>query len=158
LAELPQVRAAVVVAREGSAGEKRLVAYVTATEPLAAETMRVHLAEHLPHYMLPAAFVVLEQLPLTPSGKVDRRALPEPDAESHASPRYEAPQGEMESALADVWQSLLKLDRIGRQDNFFELGGHSLLIVQMVERLREQGLHVEVRSVFDQPRLADLAR
>ena len=122
-----------------------------------AEELRAHLKALLPEYMVPSAFVMLESLPLTANGKLDRRALPAPELERYASRQYEAPQGEIEEILAGIWQELLRVERVGRQDNFFELGGHSLLIVQMMERLRRVGLSAEVRRVFDSPTLADLA-
>ena len=107
--------------------------------------------------MVPAAYVCLESLPLTPNGKLDRRALPAPEADAYASRGYEAPQGETETRLAGIWAEVLKLDRVGRHDNFFELGGHSLLAVTLIERMRRDGLRVDVRSLFATPTLADLA-
>jgi amino acid adenylation domain-containing protein len=155
------VKETVVVAREDVRGDKRLVAYVVAddtrlAEP-AAETLRAHLKARLPDYMVPGAFVVLQYLPLTSSGKLDRRALPAPELGAYVTRQYEAPQGEVEEIVAGIWQGLLSLERVGRQDNFFELGGHSLLIVQMMERLRQVGLSADVRRVFESPTLADLA-
>ena len=108
-----------------------------------ASALREHLAARLPDYMVPSAFVALDALPLTPNGKLDRRALPDPQAEAFALRPFEAPQGETEIALADLWAELLGLERVGRHDNFFELGGHSLLAVTLVERLRRIGLHAE---------------
>jgi amino acid adenylation domain-containing protein len=129
-----QVREAAVVAREDTPGEKRLVAYLTRidrSDPSAQE-LRAHLSRSLPEHMLPSAFVTLDSLPLTPSGKLDRRALPAPQQEAYLSREYEAPQGEVEEILAGIWQQLLGVERVGRHDNFFELGGHSLLIVRLV--------------------------
>jgi hypothetical protein len=107
--------------------------------------------------MVPAAFVVLQALPLTPNGKVDRRALPAPDGAPYAGRGYEAPLGEVESALAQIWAEVLMLERVGRHDDFFELGGHSLLATQVVVRVR-QVLSVELplRDLFATPILADL--
>jgi amino acid adenylation domain-containing protein/thioester reductase-like protein len=161
LARHEGLKEAVVVAREAASGEKRLVAYVVAHDALAApsvDTLRVHLKETLPDHMVPSAFVVLEQMPLTPSGKLDRRALPAPGPEAYVSRCYEAPQGEVEELLARIWRTLLNAQDVGRNDNFFELGGHSLLIVQLLDRLRGAGLCVDVRSIFESPTLADLAR
>jgi amino acid adenylation domain-containing protein/thioester reductase-like protein len=156
-----QVKEAVVLAREDSPGENRLVAYVVprdqAAPELGAEELRSHLKFALPEYMVPSAFVVIKRMPLTPNGKIDRRSLPAPDPEAYLRRQYTSPQGEAEEILAGIWQSLLRVQRIGRQDNFFELGGHSLLIVQMMERLRRVGLSTEVRRVFESPTLADLA-
>lgn len=152
-----QVKEAVAIAREDAPNDKRLVAYITLCDESrpSAEELRAHLQATLPEYMVPSAFVILDALPLTPNGKLDRRALPVP--EMHAGRQYETPQGEVEEVLAGIWQSLLPVERVGRHDNFFELGGHSLLIVQMIDRLCRVGLPVEVRRVFENPTLKDLA-
>ncbi len=160
LSKHTSVKETVVVARDDEGSGKRLVAYVTSrTQPgPAVEELRTHLLGRLPEYMVPSAFVTLERLPLTPNGKVDRRALPTPDGGAYFSRQYEAPRGEVEEILAGLWQSLLGVERVGRNDNFFELGGHSLRIVQLMDRLRSVGLAADVRSVFDSPTLASLAR
>jgi hypothetical protein len=152
-----QVGEVAVIAREDVPGDKRLVAYVVARGKVSPEELRAHLKGRLPEYMVPAAFVKLERLPLTPNGKLDRKALPPPDEQSVQRREYEAPQGETEEALAGIWQELLRIERVGRHDNFFDLGGHSLLIVQMIERMRQQGLHADVRSVFTASSVAALA-
>lgn len=159
LARSAPVREVAVVAREDVPGDKRLVAYVTLREgsTATAEELRAHLKAALPEHMVPSAFVTLQSFPLTPNGKLDRRALPAPELDAYASKQYQAPQGEVERILAGIWQDLLLIERVGRQDNFFELGGHSLLIIQMIERLRRRGLQAEVRGVFDTPTLAELA-
>jgi amino acid adenylation domain-containing protein/FkbH-like protein len=159
LARHPGVHVAVVVVREDVPGEKRLVAYIKGVSAAAAsaEELRAHLQAVLPPYMLPSAFVMLEQLPLTANGKLDRRALLAPPLEAYVRHEYATPQGEVEQVLAQIWQELLGVQRVGRQDNFFELGGHSLLIVQMLERLRQVGLSAPVRRVFESPHLSDLA-
>src|SRR6202020_1028700 len=120
---------------------------------LSAEGLRAYLKPVLPEYMLPSAFVMLERLPLTANGKLDRKALPAADPSAWLRRHYEAPQGEVEEILAGIWQELLHVERVGRRDNFFELGGHSLLIVQLMERLRRVGLSAQVRDVFDSPTL-----
>ena len=157
LAAHGQVREAVVVAREDSAGDKRLAAYYTGGEELGAEVLRAHLAAALPDYMVPAAYVKLDALPLTPNGKLDRKALPAPGGEAYATRGYEAPVGEAEETLARLWAELLKLERVGRHDNFFELGGHSLLAVSLIERMRREGLQAGVRTLFTAPTVAGLA-
>jgi amino acid adenylation domain-containing protein len=162
LAMHPAVHAALVMAREDSSGERRLVAYVIAEEGAASEgtssdILRAHLSKQLPDYMLPSAFVPLKAWPLTPNGKLDRKALPAPADDAYARGRYEPPQGEIEQLLAAIWESLLGVTSISRHDNFFELGGHSLLAVQMMERLRSRGLTAPVRSLFATPVLAELA-
>lgn len=155
-----QVKEVAVVAREDIPGERRLVAYVTTRGECApaVEELREHLKALLPDHMVPSAFVKLESLPLTPSGKLNRRALPAPQLDAYASRQYQAPQGEVEGLVANIWCALLHVERVGRSDNFFELGGHSLLMVQMMERLRQRGLSVDVRSIYQSPILSELAR
>ncbi|HEU4562948.1 MAG TPA: non-ribosomal peptide synthase/polyketide synthase, partial [Longimicrobium sp.] len=158
LAEHPSVRDAVVLVRQDASGDGRLVAYYLG-EALEAETLRAHLAERLPGYMVPAAFVWMEAYPLTPNGKVDRKALPAPDDDAFAAREYEAPVGETERALAEVWSELLGVERVGRQDNFFDLGGHSLLAVRVISRVRQVlGAEVGIADLFERPALADFAR
>ncbi|MBI3898384.1 MAG: amino acid adenylation domain-containing protein [Gammaproteobacteria bacterium] len=121
--------------------------------------LRTHLAAALPEYMLPAAYVVLDALPLTPNGKLDRTALPAPNDATYLQQRYEAPIGAVEIAIANLWQTLLGVDRVGRQDHFFELGGHSLLAVQCINRLRETlAVDIELRELFAEPRLQGFAQ
>ncbi|MDB6024686.1 MAG: amino acid adenylation enzyme/thioester reductase family protein [Verrucomicrobiales bacterium] len=139
LAQHPDVQQNVVVAREDVPGEKRLVAYIVPAEkPATPEELRRWLLESLPEYMLPSAFVQLEVFPLTPNGKVDRRALPAPDvARPELAATYEAPRTETEQIIVRIWQEVLNLEKIGIHDNFFELGGYSLLLVKVHSRLRE---------------------
>ena len=155
------MREAVVIAREDSPGEKRLVAYVVAEEgvELSVGALRGQLAGVLPDYMVPSAFVKLAGFPLTPNGKVDRRALPEPDQSAMVSRAYEAPEGEIEvRCIAGVWEELLGLERVGRQDHFFDLGGHSLLAVQSMVRLQEKfGIDIPLRDLFEKPVLSSVA-
>ncbi|WP_460732403.1 amino acid adenylation domain-containing protein, partial [Lysobacter tyrosinilyticus] len=160
LSAQPGIREAAVIAREDEPGEVRLVAYVVAPtgETPDPQRLREGLSRTLPEYMLPAAYVALERLPLTPNGKLDRRALPEPEGAAYAQRAYEAPEGPVETALAAIWRELLRVDRVGRHDNFFELGGHSLLAVQMMERLRQEGLAAEIAALFASPTLAAFAR
>ncbi|PPB80358.1 non-ribosomal peptide synthetase, partial [Mycetohabitans endofungorum] len=153
----PQVRDAVVLATgEGSA--KRLVAYVQAeaNEHLAS-TLRAQVAASLPEYMVPSAFVRLDAWPLTPNGKLDRRALPAPDDDALAHQAYEAPQGELETTLAAIWAELLGVERVGRHDSFFALGGHSLLAVRLINRVRGLGADVPLATLFATPTLAAFA-
>ena len=159
----PAVREAAVVARDGAggAGEHRLVAYVGADggAPQAAE-LRDHLRSRLPDYMVPSAFVVMPALPRLASGKVDRRALPAPEA-AQGEPRreYAAPGTAVEQVLAALWEELLGVERVGLDDDFFVLGGHSLLATTLLFRIRETlQVQLPLRRVFDAPTLAELAR
>ncbi|MGA4139596.1 non-ribosomal peptide synthetase, partial [Ralstonia nicotianae] len=159
LARCDGVREAAVLAREEAPGEPRLVAYYIA-EPGAeveASALRRHMQAQLPEHMVPAAYVRLAHLPLTPNGKLDRRALPAPAADAYARRRYVAPQGDVETMLAELWQDLLGVERVGRHDDFFELGGHSLLAMSLMARMDELGLSADVRVLFTQPTLAGLA-
>lgn len=154
----PAVRQALVLVREDRPGDRRLVAYVVPhAEAPVIDRLREHLAEALPDYMLPAAFVSLPALPLSPNGKLDRKALPLPEygLESHD---LAPPRNAQERALAQVWQAVLGLQAVGIHDNFFALGGHSLLATQLVARLRRQlGIELPLRTVFEAPTIAQLA-
>ncbi|WP_353175961.1 non-ribosomal peptide synthetase [Delftia acidovorans] len=151
----PEVREAVVLAKE-STGGARLVAYVSLNSPVEDGWLKDRLGQALPDYMVPSAIVALDALPLTANGKVDRKALPEP--EMAGAQEYEAPQGELEETLAKIWAEVLGVECVGRQDGFFELGGHSLLALGLLERVRAQGLRVQVRTLFQHPRLAEFAQ
>ncbi len=181
LGQHPDVREAVVLAREDVPGEKRLVAYLVPSQEQRTENqeqrseesdsqfsilnsqflggLRDFLKDRLPDYMVPSAFVLLDALPLNPNGKVDRKALPAPDATGQSSGEaYVAPRTPVEEILAGIWARLLGVARVGAHDNFFALGGHSLLATQLLSRLRE-ALQVELplRSLFDAPTLAGMA-
>ncbi|MEJ8322500.1 amino acid adenylation domain-containing protein, partial [Kosakonia sacchari] len=160
LAACDGVRDAVVMAREDSPGDKRLVAYLLAQPGHTPEPARLRqqLTQSLAEYMLPAAFVTLESFPLTPAGKLDRQALPVPDRAAAVTRGDEPPAGEVETALAAIWCELLGLSQVGRQDNFFELGGHSLMVVSLLERLRGQGMTLDIRGAFSAPVLAEMAQ
>ncbi|MEP7010062.1 MAG: amino acid adenylation domain-containing protein, partial [Acidobacteriota bacterium] len=161
LASHPRVSQALVLAQDDRAGTRRLVAWfaaVGADAGLAAE-LREEARRRLPEYMVPSVFVAMEALPLTVHGKVDRRALPDPEAgRVDLRADFEAPRSPVEELIAAVWCELLGLERVGRRDRFFELGGHSLLAMQMVSRLR-QPLEVEIplRDLFEAPALAAFA-
>jgi amino acid adenylation domain-containing protein len=133
----PAVGQSVVMAREDTAGDQRLVAYVVPREtaPTSAQ-LKEHLLRTLPPYMVPAAYVFLQALPLTSSGKVDRKALPAPERSALQQAAYVAPRTATEKVLAGIWAEVLKLERVGMEDNFFELGGHSLLATQVMSRIR----------------------
>ena len=160
LTECDGVRDAVVMAREDTPGDKRLVAYLLAEPGHTPEPARLRqqLAQSLAEHMLPAAFVTLESFPLTPNGKLDRQALPAPDRTAVVTRGDEPPAGEVETVLAAIWCELLGLAQVGRQDNFFELGGHSLMVVSLLERLRGQGMALDIRGAFSAPVLAEMAQ
>jgi amino acid adenylation domain-containing protein len=150
-----EVREARVIASRDASGEKRLVAYVVGA--VEAAGLREHLRESLPEYMVPAAFVVLEQLPLTPSGKLDVRALPAPELAAEAD-RYVAPRTPVEEVLAEIWAEVLRVERVGVHDSFFELGGHSLLIMRLLSHVQTTfDLRISIRTVFSMPTLEAMA-
>jgi amino acid adenylation domain-containing protein len=172
LREYKAVREAMVVAREDRPGVQRLVAYYTTTgigetegtpHPTgvgaSAEELRRHVAKKLPDYMVPSAYVWMQELPRTVNGKLDRRALPAPERGAFATASYQAPCGEVETMLASIWAEVLKVEQVGRYDNFFELGGHSLIIIQVAAKVRSAfGLNLPLRTFFEQPTLAGLAQ
>lgn len=145
LARLDGVEQAVVIAREDRPGDKRLVGYIMGTaDPVEA---RSALAERLPAYMVPAAVVVLDALPLTVNGKLDKRALPAPEYRSVGTD-YRAPSGPVEKILADIYAQVLGVDRVGVDESFFDLGGDSILSMQVVSRARAAGVHCRPRDIF----------
>jgi amino acid adenylation domain-containing protein len=152
LAEQFGVQEAVVIAREDGTGDKRLVAYYTPAdggEEISAEKLRALLSASLPEYMVPAAYVRLESLPLTTNGKLDRKALPAPEADAYGVRAYEAPAGEMEEKLAKIWAEVLRVERVGRRDNFFALGGHSLMAARMLSQVKEMvGRQIPLSALF----------
>ncbi|WP_371876471.1 non-ribosomal peptide synthetase [Pseudoduganella chitinolytica] len=155
------VREAVVIAREDSPGDKRLVAYVVTEQGGAAPDpalLRARLAGRLPDYMVPAAFVPLAALPLTANGKLDRKALPAPEGQGLAHQAYEAPQGEVEQTIAALWAQLLGVERVGRHDNFFDLGGYSLMVFQVIEGLKQKGYNAALQDVLLAQELSALAQ
>ncbi|HTJ89099.1 MAG TPA: amino acid adenylation domain-containing protein [Acidocella sp.] len=159
LREHAAIREAVVIARKDTQGDKRLVAYVVAdNDEQLASSLRTYLAARLPKYMVPSAYVRLDAFPLTPSGKLDRRALPTPDDTADAHKIYAAPQGEAETTLAAIWAELLGVARISRNDDFFELGGHSLMATQVLSRLQQSmDVSLTVKDIFENATLEQLA-
>lgn len=161
LGQHPAVNQSVVVAREDQPGDRRLVAYVVARQqsPPTSSDLRAFLKQKLPNYMVPSAFVGLDALPLTPNGKINRKALPEPDqSRPQLADAYTAPAGPVEEMLADVWQEILGLDKIGVHDNFFELGGHSLLATRVVSQLRyNYDIDIPLHHLFEAPTISELA-
>ncbi|HEU0080147.1 MAG TPA: amino acid adenylation domain-containing protein, partial [Longimicrobiaceae bacterium] len=158
LLEQAGVREAVVVAREDRPRQKRLVGYVLpeAGAALAAAELRARLVERLPEHMVPSAFVVLERLPLSANGKIDRRALPDPEP-APADAGHVGPRTEVEEVLCALWAEVLRLERVGVHDGFFELGGDSILSIQVVARAHQRGLRLTPRQLFEHPTVARLA-
>jgi glycosyltransferase involved in cell wall biosynthesis/thioesterase domain-containing protein/acyl carrier protein len=158
LAEHESVREAVVLAREDRSGDKRLVAYYVSDVSIALEALRAYLLAKLPEYMVPAAYVRLDRMPLSHNGKLERKALPAPDSCAYLQDDYEAPAGPVEEKLARIWAGLLGLERIGRNANFFDLGGHSLLAVRMLTLIEgEFGHSLNLTSLFKAPSIASLS-
>jgi amino acid adenylation domain-containing protein/non-ribosomal peptide synthase protein (TIGR01720 family) len=150
----PAIREAVVVARQDSGGHKRLVAYLVGKT---TDDLREFLGESLPDYLVPAAFVPLDALPMNPNGKVDRKALPEPDFAAALAAGYVPPTGPVETRLAEIWADVLRVERAGVQDNFFSLGGDSILSMQVVSRARQAGLRISTKDLFLHQTIAALA-
>ena len=160
LGEHPNIARSVVVLREDAPGEQRLVAYCLPTtgDTLELSGLSRHLRNRLPDYMVPAAFVALETLPLTPGGKVDRHALPAPDGSRPADATNSvAPRTPIEQQLVSLWSEVLAVDDIGIHDNFFELGGDSILAIQVLSRLRQAGLQLSLQELFERQTIAELA-
>ncbi|HEX5736602.1 MAG TPA: phosphopantetheine-binding protein, partial [Blastocatellia bacterium] len=156
----PMVKEAVVVVREVREADKKLVAYVVSAggEEVTASEMRRHLREKLPDYMVPTAFVKLDKLPMTPNGKVDRKALPAYKAESGAGATEGRQASEVEQVVAGIWKEVLGVEEVGIEENFFEVGGHSLLATQVMARVREAfGVEMELRRMFEAATVADLS-
>ncbi len=156
----PEVQDAYVMVREDIAGEQRLTAYIATAGELKSAALKRALAEHLPEYMIPAAFVFMENLPLTSNGKVDRAALPAPELDrDQLSTAFVAPRNEQEETIAAIVRELLHLEQVGIHDNFFELGGHSLLATRFVARLRDKlSVEVPLRLLFENPTIEGIAR
>jgi amino acid adenylation domain-containing protein len=149
---------AVVIARGDGNNDQRLVAYLVSTDPPTTTELRAHLLETLPEHMVPSAFVTLDAFPLTPNGKLDRKALPAPEGRPELEAAYTAPRTATEEILAGIWAEVLGVERVGIEDNFFELGGHSLVGVQVLARVHDRfGVEVPLRALFEAPTVAALA-
>ncbi|MED2945319.1 amino acid adenylation domain-containing protein [Bacillus swezeyi] len=149
---------AVVIDREDSKGHKYLCAYIACPQQIIANELREYLSNHLPDYMIPSYFIQINKMPLTPNGKVDRKALPEPGEDTAAASEYEAPRNETEEKLAAVWQEVLDRDKIGINDNFFEVGGDSIKALQIVSKLSRADLKLQVKDLFTNPAIKHLSK
>ncbi|NBI31206.1 non-ribosomal peptide synthetase, partial [Chengkuizengella marina] len=145
----PEIKEAVVTVKEDAIGDKTLCAYIVCDREFNTTELREYISQYLPEYMIPSFFLRLSKMPLTPNGKIDRKALPEPDESLISEAQYVAPRNEMESRFVSIWEEMLGKKGIGVQDNFFDLGGHSLKAVQMIWKLqKEMGISVTLKNIF----------
>ncbi|WP_155742256.1 non-ribosomal peptide synthetase, partial [Paenibacillus polymyxa] len=158
LLKLEAVREAVVIAREDEQGQKQLCAYVVADEEVVASELRSALSQKLPGYMIPSYVIQLEQMPLTPNGKIDRKALPAPEGSLQSGADYVAPRTWVEVKLAQIWQDVLGLTQVGVKENFFEIGGHSLRATTLASKIhKELNKPLPLRSIFEAPTIEQQA-
>jgi amino acid adenylation domain-containing protein/non-ribosomal peptide synthase protein (TIGR01720 family) len=173
ISQHPQIQQAIVIVREDIPGNKRLVAYIVprqltrTAEPhvslalhqqpsLSSNELREYLKQKLPEYMIPAIFLFLDSLPLTPNGKIDRKSLPIP-SEIHESDHFVAPRTPIEAALVEIWQEVLRLEKISVHDNFFSLGGDSIISIQIIDRANQKGIQITSKQLFRYQTIAQLA-
>ena len=157
LSRLPGVVQSCVLAKADEHGDKRLVAYVVMDGALDKEALQTQLQESLPEYMIPQLWVQLDEMPLTSNGKLDRKALPDPDSSDLSTKAYVAPRTELEERLVEIWQELLGIEKVGVYDNFFELGGQSLLAIRLIARIRKLGYTVNIGDFYADPTIALLS-
>ena len=158
LRQHPQVSQAVVIAHQETTGQKRLVAYfVPQTPQPTINELRQFLKQKLPNYMIPAAFMVLDSIPMTPNQKVDYRALPTPDFSRSAEDKFAAPRTLIEEKLVAIWSEVLRIENVGIHDNFFELGGDSILSIQLISKANQAGIQIAAKQLFKYQTIAELA-
>jgi hypothetical protein len=161
LKQQPGIKDAVVADKKAPNGQTVLVAYLLSSDQhseLNAQALRSALKQQLPDYMVPAAYLSIDQVPLTPNGKIDRKSLPAPEGDAFGSQEYLAPEGETEIALARIWAEVLKLDKVSRQENFFEAGGHSLLATKLIARAKTTfAIDLALTTIFEYPVLEEFA-
>lgn len=157
LVKYPSIKESVVVAKEGKDSDKYLCAYIVAEREVTISELRDHLSRELPDYMIPSYFVQLEKMPLSSNGKADRKALPEPNSNMNTGIEYVAPRNEREELLTNIWQEVLKVEKVGVKDNFFSLGGDSIKAIQVMSRLSQCGLNLEMRDLFAYPMIEGLS-
>ncbi len=151
LFKLPQVKNCAVLAQKDNQKNDTLVGYLVLEEPASIERVKSDLKKSLPEYMIPAIWVELDTIPLTPNGKLDKKALPQPKINETSEDNYVAPNTPLEVELATIWQELLGISKVGIRDNFFKLGGHSILVIQLIAKLRAKGYSIAVNEIFDFP-------
>ncbi|MCX2765105.1 amino acid adenylation domain-containing protein, partial [Aquimarina muelleri] len=157
LSSLPEINQCCVLVKEDRSGNKRLVGYVVVKGELNREEIQRYLKLSLPEYMVPKLWVALDTIPLTNNGKLDKKALPEPDSSELSTQEYVSANTELEFQLIDIWQELLEIERIGIHDNFFELGGHSLLATRLVSKIRKElSIEIEIADVFEHTTVSTL--
>ncbi|NBI31283.1 condensation domain-containing protein, partial [Chengkuizengella marina] len=156
----PGIIETVVIVNEGkTAGDKTICAYVVSETKINTTELRKHLSQTLPEYMLPSYFVQLDKMPLTPNGKLDRKALPVPEGNLNQDVQYVAPSNKLESQLVSLWEEVLNIKTVGIKDNFFELGGHSIKAVQIVSKLnQEMKVDLTLRDIFSFPTIEQFSK
>lgn len=157
LLKYQSVKETVVVAKEGQDGDKYLCAYIVGEGELTITELRDHLFHNLPDYMIPSYFVQLEKMPLSPNGKADRKALPQPNTNIRTGVEYAAPRNDIEESVVKVWQAVLKVEKVSIKDNFFSLGGDSIKAIQVLSQLSQSGLKLEMRDLFQHPTIETLS-
>jgi amino acid adenylation domain-containing protein len=159
LINYPSIKEAVVIDRDDASGQKYLCAFIVAERELTTKELRGHLSQILPEYMIPSTFIQLEKMPLTPNGKIDRKVLPEPEGRVSIGTEYVAPRNEGEEKLAQIWQNVLGVEKVGIEDNFFELGGHSLKAISLVAKVhKEFGTQVPLQQIFKAQTIKELIK
>ncbi|QUI24146.1 amino acid adenylation domain-containing protein [Vallitalea pronyensis] len=151
------IKEALVVAKEDESSNKYLCGYIVTKRELKVQEIRKHLAKELPDYMVPSIYIMLEKMPLTANKKIDRKALPEPDGNSNTGAAYVAPRNKTEERLADIWQEVLGLEKVGIKDNFFEVGGDSIKAIQIASRLSKSGMKLEIKDMMSKPTIEDMS-
>jgi tyrocidine synthetase III len=153
-----EIQEAVVIAKDEEGGSKYLCAYLAGDRRMTISELREYLGKALPDYMIPSYFVQMDKMPMNPNGKIDRKALPEPDGIIHTGAEYEAARNEVEEKLVELWKEVLKVDQVGINDNFFDLGGHSLKATSLVARMhKELNVEVSLREMFKTPTIKGLS-
>jgi amino acid adenylation domain-containing protein len=159
LLEHPEVKEAIVVTKEDESGDSYLCAYLVCKEQITPSRFRDFLSRELPDYMIPRYFIHLEQMPVTPNGKVDKKYLPKPDETMMTKAEYEPPGNEVEEKLVAIWQEVLGAENIGINDNFMDMGGHSILVISIISKIHQQfNLEIQLNDVFDNPTVKKLSR